>query len=55
MNDCCAWQERNKLLNPIKCDFNDIYSDSCDRLKNICDEIENIWELKYSKGRMRVN
>ena len=55
MNDCCAWQERNKFLNPIKCDFNDIYSDSCDRLKNICDEIENIWELKYSKGRMRVN
>ena len=55
LNECIVWQERNKFSKPIKCDFNDIYSDSSDKLNNICNEIENIWELKYSKGRMRVN
>ena len=55
LNECKTWQERNRSLNPIKCDFQDVFSDSPDKLETICTEIENLWELKYSKGRMRIN
>ena len=55
LNECTMWQERNRSLSTTKCDFQDVFSDSYDKLETICDEIENLWELKYSKGRMRIN
>ena len=54
LNDCPEWQERNNFREQTKCQFDNIFSDSQSTLDEICTKIENVWELRYAYGRMRV-
>ena len=49
LNYCPKW--RNTSHGNI--DFKDIYCSDSEKLDQIINEIENVWELKYANGRMK--
>ena len=53
LNECSEWQERNHFNDSNKFCFDDIFSTSKSILSVACKEIEKVWELKYSYGRMK--
>ena len=52
LNNCVKWQETNNYNSVQKPDFNDIFSESTDVLDNIIKEIEKVWNMKFTNGRM---
>ena len=34
-------------------EFDDIYSNDCDKVKQIITDIEKKWELRFANGRMK--
>ena len=49
LNYCPKWKNTNNG----DIDFKDIYSSDGEKLDQIINEIENVWELKYANGRMK--
>ena len=52
LNNCGKWQETNNYNSVQKPDFNDIFSERTDVLDNIIMEIEKVWNMKFTNGRM---
>ena len=48
LNVCTEWNDKVSTF-----DFDDIYSDDCDKVKQIASEIEKKWELRFANGRMK--
>ena len=44
---------KQRKTSNVDIDFKDIYSSDSEKLDQIINEIENVWELKYANGRMK--
>ena len=48
LNVCKEWNDTVSTI-----EFDDIYIDDCDKVKQIVAEIEKKWELRFANGRMK--
>ena len=53
LNNCDLWRERNYLDKNYKANFNDIYSNDFVVLNKSIMEIQSVWALQYTSGRMK--
>ena len=53
LNECTNFSETNRANDPLKSNFEHVYSTNDDTLKAIINDIQNVWELRYANGRMR--
>ena len=53
LNDCSIFTEMNRANDPIKSDFEHIYSEDNDILNLIVNDIDKLWEFRYANGRMK--
>ena len=54
LNNCIKWRETNNYDSVQKPDFNDIYSDETSVLSHIIRQIENVWDMRFTNGRMKL-
>ena len=47
------FSETNRANDPLKSNFEHVYSTNDDTLKAIINDIQNVWELRYANGRMK--
>ena len=52
MNECKRWTETNNYRSSRKIDFRDVYSADTEVLNRVVNEIETVWDMKYTGGRM---
>ena len=53
LNNCDLWRERNYLDKNYKANFSDIYSNDFVVLNKSIMEIQSVWALQYTSGRMK--
>ena len=54
LNNCIKWRETNNYDSVQNPDFNDIYSDETSVLSHIIRQIENVWDMRFTNGRMEL-
>ena len=52
MNECKRWIETNNCSSTHKIDFEDVYCTDTEVLNRVVNEIERVWDMKYTGGRM---
>ena len=52
LNYCPKWKERNLYSNHTKLDFNDIYSNDANVLRDIITVIRKVWNTSNAHGTM---
>ena len=50
LNTCPRWTDTN--LNEYV-EFDDIYNENNDRVDQVINKVEKVWEVKYANGRMK--
>ena len=53
LNYCSVYSDTNQANHLTKFKFEDIHVDSDDILKPILNHIENVWDFRYTNGRMK--
>ena len=53
LNDCVVWRDINCSSKSYRTNFSDIYSRDYSVLEKVIPEIEGVWDLRYTKGRMK--
>ena len=54
LNFCLKWQRINLHNSNIKANFDDIFSDNVDVLRNVISIIEKVWNTKNAHGTMKT-
>ena len=52
LNVCIKWRGKNLFDSNEKIDFNDIYSNDANVLRNIIPHIQKLWNMKNAHGTM---
>ena len=53
LNECINFSETNRANDPLKSNFEHVYSINDNTLKAIMNVIQNVWELRYTNSRMK--
>ena len=53
LNHCSIWQETNNYSSMNKSEFSYIYSEESNMLNHMIEQIENVWDMRFTNGRMK--
>ena len=53
LNNCVVLNHLNRADNPLKCTFENVFSEDKYTLDQIIAEIEKVWEVQYANGRIK--
>ena len=54
LNHCSIWQETNNYSSVNKSEFSNIYSEESNKLNHMIEQIENVWDMRFTNGRMKI-
>ena len=53
LNHCVKYSDKNYANDPLKSNFEHVYSNDNNTLNAIINDVQKVWELRYANGRMK--